>query len=1673
MMPLGGHHLLLWTNYLGELNRAMPLYYPSWQKVLAERKAGDRDQNWGSMASSETREYPLLIDTFFVTHTVNGEEMMRLRALGSNTESGVPYTNKEINAMARKASSRGTFPVLSLGRVARERIPGELSPSNYLGRHVARDEYPQRLVAVEGVKMSLGIMVNVVVLVTASKEDDVSKISTSIFVTNFPESCSAKELFHACKQYGHVVDSFIPLKRSKSGKRFGFVRFINVFNVERLVNNLCTVWVDRVRLHANVARFNRATKQDNKTHINSERGTQSKHGFVSSTGNSVKVNGNSYVQAVKGECKGGDMECDLSPAIVLDEECLSPKELDNSLMGRVKDFSSLGNLKNALLKEGFVDFQVRYLGELWVLIEFESSKTKDHFKENVGVGSWFSALQQASPDLNIEGRIAWIDIEGVPLKLWSNSTFNRIALKWGKLVDVDDDDESCYYSKRLCVFTKSGTNIYDSFKIVFRGKVFWIRAKEVSGWVPEFTDDSDDEEISVDEFNGAEQVGHDARSQNDESEVEEVPETVFDLSAGSKDKVSEDPFDIYTLLNKQNKNIGQEKVVDDVSLTHPPGFTPKEAEMSGQNNFNDKNQDGDTNLNEVEEEFSYGPEDNRHSQGSRDNASNSVRPNRFKKPGNSRMGGSILNLLEELVKVGQTMGYNMEGCVKDMTDIIESQGEVPVNLLALQETKMEYMDLFTVKRCWENFAFDFVHSDAVGNSGGILCAWDTNSFQKSSSTVSDYFVIIRGVWIKTGVQLLIVVVYAPHDFKDKCLLWDYLSFVCNQWDGEVVMMGDFNEVRDKSERFGSIFNQRGADRFNSFISSAGLVEVISGGCTFTWCHRSASKMSKLDRFLISENFMNLCPNISALTLDRFLSDHRPVLLRESKFDFGPIPFRFYHYWMEVEGFNEFVKDMWRVAPVDQLKEMDAEIDKGTATDDTLRKRVETINSIIKANKLKASEVAQKAKIRWAVEGDENSRFYHGTLNKTRHQQCIRGILVDGVWTESPNLVKNEFVQHFGDRFSKPQERRASIDMSFPNVLTFEQKDDLERDVTSEEVKRAVWDCGTDKSPGKIMANRLVGVLGDIVSEEQSAFIANRQILDGPFILNEVMHWCKAKKKQALIFKVDFEKAYDSVRWDFLDEGDPLSPFLFILIMESLHLSFQRVVEAGMFSGISLSSTLTLSHMFYADDAIFIGNWKEGNIDVLVNVLECFHQVSGLRINMCKSKILGIHVADVLVKQAAAKLGCLVLNTPFVYLGTKVGAKMSRVNEWNEVVEKVKNRLSKWKVKALSIGGRLTLLKSVLGSIPIFYMSIYRAPSRVLKILESIRNQFFNGNDLCSKKAAWIKWSSVPADKSKGGLGIASLYALNRGLMIKWVWRFLSQSSALWVRVVKAIHGEEGKLNSNNIYSMGSCWLNIVKEVRMLATKGVNAMEFVRHKLGNGEMTRFWEDTWMNDVALKDSFPRLYALERFKNASVSSKLNDLSLEVALVPMSDRYVWSLNGSGDFSVASIRKVIDDSYLPSISSRTRWIKNVPIKVNILTWKIKMDALPTRFNLSRRGIDIESISCPICDCGVETSSHLFFRCSLSRQIVSKILLWWDVPYVEVESYAEWLEWLGSVRMSASLKLMFEGVFSVFWWLLWSFRNKTVFETSSLSKSILFDDVVSSSFHWSRSRSNFKFSRDE
>ncbi|GJZ90317.1 nucleotide-binding alpha-beta plait domain-containing protein [Tanacetum coccineum] len=325
-----------------------------------------------------------------------------------------------------------------------------------------------------------------------TKKDDVARISTSIYITNFSEMLSAKELFHACNQYGHVVDSFIPTKKSKNSKRFGFVRFINVFNEERLVNNLCTVWIDRYKIHANIARFQRPDAK--------KEGTGVKKSYAFPLPNEhLKTNvkageGNSYMGVLKWGKRVEAEDTKSEPSIVLGDECAISKNLSNVLLGRVKEFASLANLKLALGNEGFVDITIKYMGELWVMLEFNSEESKNKFNDNVSVASWFSQIIEASTDFEIEGRIAWVEVEGIPFKLWSGNTFSRIANKWGKLLDVDDQEEICFHSKRLCIHMKSGKSINEEFKFIYRGKTYWIRANETPGWVPDFTDEVDDED---------------------------------------------------------------------------------------------------------------------------------------------------------------------------------------------------------------------------------------------------------------------------------------------------------------------------------------------------------------------------------------------------------------------------------------------------------------------------------------------------------------------------------------------------------------------------------------------------------------------------------------------------------------------------------------------------------------------------------------------------------------------------------------------------------------------------------------------------------------------------------------------------------------------------------------------------------------------------------------------------------------------------------------------------------------------------------------------------------------------------------------------------------------------------------------------------------------------------
>nr|GEY78313.1 RNA-directed DNA polymerase, eukaryota [Tanacetum cinerariifolium] len=196
-----------------------------------------------------------------------------------------------------------------------------------------------------------------------------------------------------------------------------------------------------------------------------------------------------------------------------------------------------------------------------------------------------------------------------------------------------------------------------------------------------------------------------------------------------------------------------------------------------------------------------------------------------------------------------------------------------------------------------------------------------------------------------------------------------------------------------------------------------------------------------------------------------------------------------------------------------------------------------------------------------------------------------------------------------------------------------------------------------------------------------------------------------------------------------------------------------------------------------------------------------------------------------------------------------------------------------------------------------------------------------------------------------------------------------------------------------------------------------------------------------------------------------EFSELMQQVELTSTLDRWTWSLNPSGEFSVASVRKFIDDKLHPGGEFKTNWCRYVPIKVNIHAWKIMSNALAIKFNIPSRRIEIESLICVNCDVEVETTSHLFFTCITAQQVSRLINRWWnisDVSDVEVVSFDSWKTWMGSIQLNSKSKMLFEGVYQVMWWLLWWYRNMKIFEGHGPNKALLFDEVVSKSFFWCR-----------
>nr|GEY53360.1 RNA-directed DNA polymerase, eukaryota, nucleotide-binding alpha-beta plait domain protein [Tanacetum cinerariifolium] len=644
-----------------------------------------------------------------------------------------------------------------------------------------------------------------------------------------------------------------------------------------------------------------------------------------------------------------------------------------------------------------------------------------------------------------------------------------------------------------------------------------------------------------------------------------------------------------------------------------------------------------------------------------------------------------------------------------------------------QNVKLSYL-----RGIWVLFEFDSLASKEKSLNHSGIGSWFTELIQATSSFENDERVV------RISIEGLPIKAWTPNTFRKIASLWgEYV-----EWEEADLKSLSYDQDDLSSDR-----ESQEGDVANKDDNNESDVDRESES-NFMHENDTAYKDDYLRTFI-----------------DRWEGD--TVIMgdfnEETNYDVHSL-FRVFHSWFAMEGFNSFVETTWKSLNIFEpnglirlKKKLQALKIAIKAWSKEANKRITRLNDLQELNNRNAIEISQKDKIRWSIEGEENSKYFHGIMNKKRSQLAIRGTLANGEWISKPHKVKNEFFTHFKKQFLPIQAHSICFDFTFPTRISSYQVQDLKRTITYE---------------------------------------------------------------------------------------------------EKLFTSHSRVLNAGLYKGTSLNDSFMISHLFYAGDVVFIGEWYNNNIQALLSVLRHFYLALGLKINLYKRKLIWIGVSSNVVAVAASLIGCSILTAPFNYLGLKVGSNISRITSWDDVISKVSSRLSKWKLKLLSICGRLSLLKSVLTLIPLYHMSIFKVPVGVLNHLESIRRNLFYD------------------------------------LMIQ----------------------------------IGS----------LLGLAGI----------------------WM---------PR-GGVEQKNYGLLCSKVVDL----VLLNILDKWCWSLEGSQEFSVKSSCNLIDNTILPKAEVPTRWLRVVPIKVNVHAWRVCLDKLPTRANLSLRGMDIPSIACPLCNSAVESSSHIF-----------------------------------------------------------------------------------------------------
>ncbi|CAL1369899.1 unnamed protein product [Linum trigynum] len=595
---------------------------------------------------------------------------------------------------------------------------------------------------------------------------------------------------------------------------------------------------------------------------------------------------------------------------------------------------------------------------------------------------------------------------------------------------------------------------------------------------------------------------------------------------------------------------------------------------------------------------------------------------------------------------------------------------------------------------------------------------------------------------------------------------------------------------------------------------------------------------------------------------------------------------------------------------------------------------------------------------------------------------------------------------------------------------------------------------------KVLSKRLGQVLPAVVSVSQHASVRGRQISEAGLIANELVDSRRRSKKPGLLIKLDIEKAFDNVSWSCLftvlarlgfkekwrqwilgavcsptisvlingeskgfftahkglRQGDPLSPGLFVLVMDILSFMLSKLKEDGKIKGFFMNEEEQrgeVTHLLFADDTLIFCDASPDQILHIKATLACFQAVTGLKINLDKKVIYT--VGDVPEPEFFANiLGCNWSSNPPKYLGYPLGAKLNVISFWDPILLNYKKKLESWSSRYLSAGGRLVLLKSVLSNLSGYYFSLFKAPKKVIEDMEKVQRKFLWSGVGDKRKTPLVEWMICKSNRNNGGLGIRDLATFNSAMLCKWLWKYGVNSNGWW-RTLIDIKYSKGKSQWHTGGSRGgsssSVWVTIMKEAELF-------WNLAQVEPGSGAFVSFWYDRWISNPSLAVNFPRIAAVTTDLDARINDivELSGDNVSIQLHTNIDlrrgaeqerhnlisllnsynfiiganspcRLVWLPDQEAGFSVKSMyRTLLEDRCpgVPHFPAESVWRKIVPSKICIFIWTVAHNSILTQDKLQKRGWNLAN-RCDLCYMNEETTAHLLADCNFTKQVWSII----------------------------------------------------------------------------------------